>query len=207
MPKTQPFEKYAEEYDEWFNRHPDLYMAELKTIRSLIPEFAKGLEIGVGTGQFAAPLHIQTGVEPSLKMAEKAREKGIQVYAGTAERLPFSDKKFDLALMVTTICFVDDIHQSFLETYRVLKEDGHLLLGFIDKDSELGKTYQAKRSRSRFYKDAVFISTTEVLNIMEKTGFEAEKIRQALLPGNPPDLIQSGFGDGSFVAVRGKKTK
>ena len=74
MPKTESFEKYSDAYDEWFKKNFDLYEAELEAIRQLIPPpGSEGMEVGVGSGKFAAPLGIKIGVEPSEKMAIKAR--------------------------------------------------------------------------------------------------------------------------------------
>ena len=41
--------------------------------------------------------------------------KGIELVNGVAEALPSADLKFDFALMVTTICFLDNIKAAFLE--------------------------------------------------------------------------------------------
>jgi SAM-dependent methyltransferase len=159
MPKTEPFDKYSDEYDQWFKENADLYEVELEAIRQLVPPHrSEGLEVGVGSGKFAAPLGIKTGVEPSKMMAAKARIKGVEVYPGVAEELPFSDGKFDYILMVTTICFVNDILKSFREAFRVLRPGGYIIVGFIDKESELGKQYDDKKGQTMFYKDATFFS-------------------------------------------------
>jgi ubiquinone/menaquinone biosynthesis C-methylase UbiE len=121
MAKIESFEKYSKEYDEWFTKNHNIYLAEFNAIKSLIPSDRFGVEIGVGSGRFALPLGIKIGVEPSKKMAEISRKKGIQVYEAVAEQLPFNDKKFDFVLMVTTICFVDDLAKSFQEANRILK--------------------------------------------------------------------------------------
>nr|WP_320013774.1 hypothetical protein [uncultured Desulfobacter sp.] len=56
MPKIESFEKYSEAYDQWFDKHPDFYAAEIETIRRLIPSAgAEGMEVGVGSGKFAVP--------------------------------------------------------------------------------------------------------------------------------------------------------
>ena len=128
MPKIESFEKYSKEYDEWFIRNKTIYLAELKVIKSLIPSGKTGAEIGVGTGRFALPLGIKVGVEPSKKMVEIARDRGVQVYKAVAEELPFNSETFDFALMVTTICFVDDLLKSFNEIHRVLKPNGFIVL-------------------------------------------------------------------------------
>jgi SAM-dependent methyltransferase len=159
MPRIKPFELYSAAYDEWFQKNAEKYEAELALIRGLLPshEF-RGLEIGVGSGKFAGPLDIRLGVEPSRKMALKAKNLGTRVVLGVAENLPFSDAGFDLVLMVTTICFVDDAIKSFHEAYRVLKVGGYIIVGFVDKESELGKQYEANRDQNKFYKDASFFS-------------------------------------------------
>lgn len=39
----------------------------------LLPNIGKGVEIGVGTGRFSAPLGIKLGVDPSWEMSKLAR--------------------------------------------------------------------------------------------------------------------------------------
>jgi len=206
MPKTEPFDKYSDAYDEWFNKNYDLYEAELEAIRQLIPPpGSEGMEVGVGSGKFAAPLGIKIGVEPSEKMAIKAGMQGINVYPGVAEELPFSDGRFDFILMVTTICFVDDVIKSFREAFRVLKPNGCIIVGFVDKESELGRQYADKREKSKFYKDATFFSTQEVLRYLKEAGFGAVKIKQTLIPGKSKKNVLDGYGKGSFVVIRSVK--
>lgn len=208
MPKIEPFEKYSDEYDKWFDNHIDLYEAELEAIRQLIPPpGAEGMEVGVGSGKFAAPLGIKIGVDPSEKMASKARIQGIDVHSGIAEELPFSDGRFDFVLMVTTICFVDDVVKSLKEVFRVLKIGGFIIVGFVDRESELGKQYSEKKKSSRFYKDATFFSTPEVLRYLKESGFMITKVLQTLIPGELPKSILEGFGKGSFVAIKGMKKR
>ena len=42
--------------------------------------------------------------------------------------MPFHDRQFDLILLVTVICFVDDVSTLFRELRRVLKTDGQLIV-------------------------------------------------------------------------------
>lgn len=206
MPKIEAFEKYSKEYDQWFNNHPDLYAVEIEAIRRLIPATgAEGMEVGVGSGKFAVPLGIKVGVEPSEKMASLARLQGIDVHSGVAEDLPFSDGRFDFVMMVTTICFVDDIVKSLKEAFRVLKTDGFIIIGFVDKESEVGKQYSEKKENSRFYKDATFFSVPEVLSYLNVSGFVISNVLQTLIPGEIPNTILEGFGRGSFVVIKGIK--
>jgi ubiquinone/menaquinone biosynthesis C-methylase UbiE len=76
MAKIEPFEKYCDEYDKWFENNSAIFETELEALRELIPfPEAEGIEIGVGSGKFAAPLGIKIGLDPSEKMANKARKK------------------------------------------------------------------------------------------------------------------------------------
>lgn len=207
MVRIESFEKYSKEYDEWFIKNQDIYLAELNAIKRLVPSGKFGVEIGVGSGRFALPLGIKVGVDPSKKMAEISRKRGIQVYEAVAEQLPFNDKTFDFILMVTTICFVDDLVKSFKEAYRVLKTDGFIIVGFVDKESELGKQYQLKKEESKFYRNATFYTVKETITLLRETNFTDVVIKQTVFPGQTDKigLIEDGYGVGSFVIIKAIK--
>lgn len=206
MPKIKPFECYADAYDEWYEKNTDVYEAELSALRQSLPsDFTKGVEIGAGTGRFSVPLGISIGLEPSREMAKKAESRGMTIIPGVGEHLPFENEKFDLVLMVTTICFLDDIISSFSETYRILKSGGCFAVGFIDKESELGRHLLKNSEKSNFYRDATFYSTGEVIHYLEKTGFKIAGIKQTLLSSPSPNTVISGFGTGAFVVIKGMK--
>jgi len=140
------------------------------------------LEIGVGSGLFAGPLGITHGIDPSLPMLELARERGIRVAEGVAEKLPYQNSSFVLTLMVTAICYIDDLDQSLEEIRRVLQPGGKALFGFVDSDSPLGKFYSEHKDESLFYGPATFRSVTEVLEALQRHSFVLEAVRQTL-PG------------------------
>lgn len=204
--RTEPFDRHSDAYDAWFDEHDDLYRAELAVVRQLLcAPGASGLEVGVGSGKFAVPLGITVGVEPSKQMGAKARALGIDVREGVAEQLPCADGSFDFVLMVTTVCFVDDVDASFREAFRVLRPGGCIVVGFVGRESELGRSYEAGKDESRFYKDATFFSSEELLERLERAGFRIDSVKQTLVPGKPVDVIMSGFGSGAFVAIRAMK--
>ncbi len=204
MAKTKAFEHYSNEYDEWFEKNSNLYDAELNVIKSMLKPFKFALEVGVGTGKFAKPFNIPIGIEPCPQMADKAQKLGINVFFSIAEKLPFKDKSFDFVLMVTTVCFVDDVLQSFKEVNRVLKNKGSFIVAYVDKDSELGKQYELKKNKSKFYSEATFYSSNEILNYLKQAGFNFFDIRQTIFKDDV-NLIKEGFGEGSFVAISARK--
>jgi len=205
MPKTTPFEENAERYDLWFEKHRHAFRAELETIRSLLPAAGRGVEVGVGTGRFAAPLGISHGVEPAAAMARRAAERGIKVVRGRAEALPYRSAAFDFALLVTTICFVDDAEGTLREIRRILKPAGAVLVGFVDRESAIGKRYLETKDESVFYREARFFSVREVTRLLEGGGFGRFRFRQTLFRGlseiDSPEPVREGRGEGSFVAV------
>ncbi len=206
MPKIDAFENNSDAYDEWFDKNSAAYAAELKAVRQLLPSGdVQGMEVGVGSGKFAVPLGIKVGVEPSPQMAAKAKQQGIDVHPGIAEKLPFATEQFDFVLMVTTICFVDDAVQSFCEALRVLKSGGSIIVAYVDKASDLGQKYLLNREKSKFYQQATFYSTAEVLGHLQSAGFGATEIRQTLIPAAPEQTVKDGYGDGAFVVVKAYK--
>jgi len=208
MTKTAPFDEQANNYDAWFDKHPDLYLAELGAVRDFIPANGSGVEIGVGTGRFAAPLGIPIGVEPAPRMAEMARQRGIEVLEAVAEALPFSDESFDFAVMVTVVCFLDDAALAFREACRILKPNGTLVIGFIDRESDLGRYYSQRKEQSRFYRDATFYAVSELEALLTRAGFSGFACRQTLLPGETTNLtVKEGYGSGGFVVMQADKSK
>lgn len=206
MARTAAFEKHSDAYDDWFNKNQEAYEAELTAVRQLLPAGAvRGMEVGVGSGKFAVPLGIKVGVEPAEQMAAKATKLGIEVYPGVAEKLPFVADQFDFVLLVTTICFVDDIVQSFREALRVLVPDGCILVGFVDVESELGQQYLRNRHKSKFYQQATFFSTQQILDHLQTAGFGATEVKQTLIPGTAEQTVLDGFGEGAFVVIKAVK--
>lgn len=206
MSKIKPFDKHCKEYDNWYDKNQNIYKSELNAIKSFIPSGLYGVEIGVGTGRFAKPLGVNVGVEPSNGMAEIAKGFGINVLNGVAENLPLNNGEFDFVLMVTAICFFDDVGKAFNEGYRVLKNDGFLVVAFIDKESELGKLYEKYKQNNEFYKDATFYSVKEVTEFLYAAGFKNFEYKQTVFTHeNIIHNVDSGFGRGGFVVVKATK--
>jgi SAM-dependent methyltransferase len=209
MPRISPFEKYAEEYEDWFEKNRYVYEAELRSVKAMIPKNGSGVEIGVGTGRFAGPLGIENGVEPSKRMRNFARKRGIRTLDGVAERLPFGDSQFDFVLMVTTVCFLDDVSKSFMEAHRVLSCGGFLIVGFVDRNSKIGRIYLERQKENVFYREATFFSVEELVVYMHHAGFTDLKFKQTifgtLVETTQNEPVKPGHGEGSFVVIRGRK--
>lgn len=208
--KIAPFNAYHSRYEAWFRRHAAAYHTELLAVRALLPWQGLGLEIGVGTARFAAPLGIRLGLDPSTEMLAYAIERGVFGIQGVSEALPFKDAVFDYGLVVTTICFVDDSRKMLNEAHRVLKSGAPLVIGFVDRTSRLGQQYLAQRDESVFYRVARFYSALEVERLLGDSGFVDLVWGQTL--SKPLNEIQEieplcdGHGYGGFVVVKAVKS-
>lgn len=202
------FDNYYEEYEQWFETNKNIYLTELNLIKSFIENNNyNGIEIGAGTGRFAIPLGIKIGIEPATKMAFIAEKKGLKIIKATAENIPLPYNSFDFVLFVTTICFVNDPILALKESFRILKNNGFILIGFVPADSKLGKYYISKKDNSKFYKNANFFTTNELITLIKNTGFKNIETRQTLFEITN-DYIQEykdGHKKGNFVVIKGEK--
>ena len=211
MIQTLPFNDHVAEYEEWFEKYPFVFQNEVEAIRDLLPvgDNIRGIEVALGTGRFAKELGIKEGIEPAHNMRALALKRGIEVMAGEAEYLPYKDMQFDFVLMVFCISYFENLAVAFREAHRVLKNDGALIVGFIDKDSSIGKFYEHRKPNSVFYKNANFYSVKRIISELNKIRFKNLQLSQTLFqllddikefePAKP------GFGEGSFVLVKAIK--
>ena len=201
------FDKHYKKYDAWYDRHRFAYLSELKAIRKVLPKKGRGLEIGVGTGRFAAPLGIKFGIDPSEDMIKLAGQRGIDIRLGVGESLPVGEGVFDYIAIIITLCFVKDPLKVLKESRRVLKKNGKIIIGIIDKNSFLGAFYQKKKSV--FYKQANFFDVKKLTKLLEKLDFCRLSYYQTLysLPNEIKSVQkpQRGFGKGGFVVISGEK--
>ena len=209
VPKLKAFDEFTSEYDEWFDSHPFAYQSEVEAIRRFVPDKGLGVEIGVGTGRFSVPFSIIIGVEPSEAMAAIARSRGITTHIANAEHLPFESERFDFAMLITTLCFLDDPKAALREVHRILKPNGRIIVAIIDKETELGRTYESMKASNKFYGEATFYSTQRVLDLLHQTGFIQSQTCQTIF-SNPEsmtalDPIRNGYGEGAFVVIHSNK--
>ena len=148
------------------------YLSELARIRRVLPPpDSRTIEVGVGSGRFAAPLGIALGIEPSLALCRMARRRGIEIVRGRAEALPFKDGSCSSVLMVTVICFLDNPFPAFRELHRILIPRGFLIVTFIERGGQIHRKYLRKGGKGRFLSHARFYSSGEVQALIASTRF------------------------------------
>ncbi len=209
-----PFDDLAQEYDAWFDREGSLiFFIEVQAFRSLLPALPKPwLEIGVGSGRFAQALGIETGVDPSIKLVEMARRRGITAFLGWGEQGLFDEESFGTVFLIVTLCFLDSPLEVLKEANRIMMPGGKIVLGLVLKESPWGQFYQAKKAAGhRFYKFATFYTYDEVVTLLEQACFSIERVVSTLFqqPSKVEQVEASREGyspDAGFtIIVAGKK--
>lgn len=213
MIHSELFDRNVGDYEAWFARHEEVYQSEIVALReqiSTLPKNIRGIEVGLGTGRFTKQLGIREGIEPSESMAARARVRGIEVMDGLAENLPYADLQFDFVLFVT-ICHLPKLKIAFTEAHRVLKHNGALIIGFLDKDRPIAQSYLEKKERSTFYAQADFYTVPRLDALIKDAGFRDPEYTQTLF-GSLDDIREvqvpkPGYGEGSFVVVKAIKKR
>jgi len=210
---TSPFDTLASAYDAWFEEEGKLIFAiEVKALMEVLTLLPKPwLEVGVGSGRFAQALGIETGIDPSVKLLEMAKRRGITVFRARGEERYFNKEGFGTVFLIVTLCFVDSPVAVLREAHRILKPEGKIVLGLVLRESPWSKSYQIKKLEGhRFYKHATFYSYREVERLLMDSGFNIEKVVSTLFqkPGEVKEMEapKRGFSiDAGFtVIVAGK---
>lgn len=177
-PTVEPFNRLAVRYDAWFDspRGRDIFATEVPCLNTLMPSRRdRWLEVGVGSGRFAAALGVAEGVDPSEPMLAMATARGIRTRTGTGEELPYGDGQFDGVLMVVTLCFLTNPSAAFRECARVLRDGGRLLVGFVPANSAWGRMYRQQGLDGHpFYAPARFYTADQVIRMAVTAGFRLE---------------------------------
>ena len=200
------FEMHAEEYDAWYEKYKPAYESELLALKTFTPENPenlKALEVGAGTGRFAASLGLSYGLEPARAMAEIAEKRGIQMVLGVAETLPFKRQSFDLVLIVASLSLFKDPVQALREAAGVLKPGGQIVIGILDRDSLHGDFYESRKKEGRFLQRLNFLSRRSV-GMAYRSRVKEIKICQTpicSLKNRTYRTSAKGSGTGSFAVI------
>lgn len=200
------FDKHANDYDSWFIENDKLFDAEVNAIKAVLPNKGKVLEVGCGTGIFSKRLDIKDGIEPSKEMAKFAKNRGISIREGSAEKLIVKKGEYDTIIMITVDCFLKDLKSVFKEFFNVLEKEGILIVAFIDIHTELGQIYEENKNNSVYYASAKFHSSSEMQNYIVDAGFEIIDLKQTIFNlENEFQQVKGGNGEGVFAVIKAIK--
>jgi ubiquinone/menaquinone biosynthesis C-methylase UbiE len=115
----------------------------LEKILETLPKRNRLLDIGGGFGRLVsvyAPLFKSCLlIDPSQKLLDQAKDfcvkyKNLKLQKGFFEKLPFKDKQFDTVITVRTFLHLENRDLAIKEAYRVLNNNGYLILEFANKN-------------------------------------------------------------------------
>lgn len=217
----------AERYDSWFESNETLFESEARAIEAVLPEgWDRAVEIGCGTGLFADRLGVESGIEPSEPMADRARGRGIDVTPGTAEDVPLEDETVDLGLMLGVLGYVDDVDTALSELSRVVEPGGWAVVAFLQADVGFATLYDRAVERGSYPDDldwedpyplamaeqANWRTAGDVLDRLRTVGFtDLEAVQTLTRP--PEEAISNvespsdGHDSGSWVVVRARRAE
>jgi ubiquinone/menaquinone biosynthesis C-methylase UbiE len=107
--------------------HPGIMAQLVQAVRSLAAQDV--LEVGCGTGNYAAALQSETGanvigVEASQAMLAFAAAAGVPGCQAVAEAIPFYRQAFDFIYTVDVVHHMSDVPRYLGEAHRVLRPGG-----------------------------------------------------------------------------------
>jgi len=167
----------AEEYDNYYldEQGKNIDKIEKRILEEHIKAAPKDnfLELGCGTGHWTScftDMGFQvTAVDESeamLNIAVSKKIKNASFLLADAAELPFPDNSFNIIASVTMLEFVKDPVKMLDEVYRLLKPDGTLILGCLNKNSVPGKN----RDDDPVFKYASFFSPNEIKDMLSRFG-------------------------------------
>jgi len=146
-------EKYLKFYNSRFGK--EVFNEELEFIEPRLKGCKNVLSIGCGPALLDAKLHQLhpemniTGLDISKQMIKQA-PKSIHVKYGDAQNLEFKNSSFDTVLYITSLEFIKDYKRAIKETYRVLEQEGKIIIIMLNPQSSYFKEeYNDKESYIR----------------------------------------------------------
>jgi hydroxymethylpyrimidine/phosphomethylpyrimidine kinase len=222
--KIQHFKYHADEFDKWFKSNKILFQNELKAQKKALKNPKKTLSVGIGDGLFAKELGIIEGVEPSEDMARLAKEKGLNVKIGYAEKLPYDDESWEYVFLGTIMASVNDKRKSIQEAVRVCKKNGEVIVSILPRESSFPLLYDLSYLKGEFdkdispeypyplefLKDTKWASVEEVTNLMKECGLKnIEYIQTLTMHPKYSNIIEEepkpGYTHGDYVVIKGVK--
>ncbi|MEE8401104.1 MAG: bifunctional demethylmenaquinone methyltransferase/2-methoxy-6-polyprenyl-1,4-benzoquinol methylase UbiE [Candidatus Hydrothermarchaeaceae archaeon] len=199
------FSSIAHRYDSLntvLSLNQDKYWRRFAVERSGLSRGGSALDVATGTGKLAMELSKAVGPEGEvvgldfcremLDIAEKkCRGLGIELEKGNAQKLPYEDETFDIAIIGFGLRNVDSIDATLAEMARVVKMGGKVIsLEFSQPDNSflrriyyayffriiplIGGAISNNKDAYSYLPDSVrrFPGKKELAKIMKKSGLE-----------------------------------
>jgi SAM-dependent methyltransferase len=129
------------------------------------------LDVGCGIGDFVAHRPGTVGVDPNPHCVDLCRGRGLDVRSMQAGKIPFPDRSFDGAVLDNVLEHLADPADTLGELYRVLRDDGRLIVGVPGK-----KGYASDPDHKVFYEEQ------SLAELLDGAGFRVSRTIHTPLP-------------------------
>jgi demethylmenaquinone methyltransferase/2-methoxy-6-polyprenyl-1,4-benzoquinol methylase len=190
----------AIDFDAWATTYDDTRAASPSVLRPVLdalgaPAGRALLDIGGGTGNFAAPLEAAgfavTLCDLAPAMARRAGSKLPRALAADARRLPFRDAAIDCAVSVNVLRHIPDRVAAMREALRVLRA-GPLVVKVSTAETLRGEWLHEYIPRLVEHQPA-YQPESEIVAELRAAGFARVDVRR---------FIYTDVVDGSFQAIK-----
>jgi 2-polyprenyl-3-methyl-5-hydroxy-6-metoxy-1,4-benzoquinol methylase len=157
----------------------------------------KVLDIGCGTGDrldVCRSHGFETlGVEMS-NSADYAKEQlKLNVVKGDLFSAHLSDEYFDVVTLYNVLEHTHDPFNVIIETHRILKKDGFLIIQIPNKDCFQFKIFKERWAAFDIPRDLYYFNPKSLRALLEKGGFTVSRVDQFMNWWHPPTLVISLF--------------
>lgn len=228
------FSSLAPTYDAWYSTPLGSLCDKLEkdAVFSLanVKEGELVLDVSCGTGNYSLELKRRgakvIGLDISSEMLsiakDKAQREGLKIdfIRADAAMPPFKDNSFDLITSILILEFADKPDKMIKEWKNLLKPDGRMVIGFLNRYS----LWALKRRLKAIFKDTIwrrarFYPADEMQRLLADAGLKSIESRESIY--FPPVenrfflktlILIERFGKrflsglGAFIAIKGEKS-
>ena len=232
VPGARTFQAGGDAYDLFMGRYSKLLAVDFADFAGLAPG-VRALDVGCGPGALTCELVGRLGApnvaacdpSPPFLAVCSARNPGVDVRAGSAERVPYEDAAFDAALAQLVLHFVSDPPEAARQLRRVTRPGGvvaacvwdfdgmQMLRAFWDSALQVDPTAPDEARVLRFGRlgelaqwldDGGFEAVTETTLTVASNYSGFEELWTGFLAGiGPAGHYLNGLSDDDRLRVRG----
>jgi phosphatidylethanolamine/phosphatidyl-N-methylethanolamine N-methyltransferase len=179
------YDKFARYYDRAFAPLERVGLAaSRREAIALLPENARILELGCGTGanfEYYPESRLAVSTELSFQMlsAAKAKQRSNILVNADAQHLPFGESEFDAAFATLVFCSIPQPELAFAELKRVVRKGGTVvLLEHVRPSGFLGVLFDGlSKATTAVFEDHFNRRTAKTA---ERCGLEVLEVRRKL---------------------------
>ena len=179
------YDNFAKYYDAVFAPVERLGLAAARReTLSILPENARILELGCGTGANfelypSSALAVSTEISFEMLQGAKLKQRSNYLASADAQHLPFAENEFDAAFATLVFCSIPEPLLAFEEIKRVVRNGGMVvLLEHVRPEGFLGQIFDGlDKFTTSVFEDHFNRQTAKTA---EESGLEIVEVRRKL---------------------------